>query len=263
MIIRKTNKTSANTVTTKISDSFMNYAGEVLADTTKGLTGKQIIKYCNEYAVKFNVTIPISSPDFGDFGSKVKNKSIALITNLQVFSDNQKFIIVKELCELDHLKHNDEVEKLRKILLSRYSYLATEKISNNQLIKDTTHWLTEHPESLKQYKRALQKYETLDITLDVSRNILDDLRLSFELLLRDLLNNKKSLENQETILFKKLEALEVSVELRNMLEKIVRYYMLYQNENVKHNDSSKEEEIEYVIELTSVVMKFLIKVIKK
>ena len=44
-----------------------------------------------------------------------------------------------------------------------------------------------------------------------------------------------------------------------MVQKIIDYYTKYQNSHVKHNDAVNINEIEYVIELTSVIMKFLIK----
>ena len=51
-----------------IDDSFLNYASELLADTSKGLSGSQIVKYCNEYAIQYGVSIPVASADFGKFG---------------------------------------------------------------------------------------------------------------------------------------------------------------------------------------------------
>lgn len=45
-----------------------------------------------------------------------------------------------------------------------------------------------------------------------------------------------------------------------MIIKIIDYYTKFQNNHVKHNDAVNEKEIEFIIELTSVVMKYLIKV---
>lgn len=57
----------------KISSTFLSYATEILGDTNKGLTGAEIVKYCNNHAIDFNVDIPISTCDFGEFGRR-KNK---------------------------------------------------------------------------------------------------------------------------------------------------------------------------------------------
>ena len=88
------------------------------------------------------------------------------------------------------------------------------------------------------------------------------MRLAFELLVKDLLANDKSLENNIAELGTKMKEVDISVEIRNMCTQIIRHYTVFQNNHVKHNDKVNEKEIEYVIEITSVVMKFLIKAIK-
>lgn len=62
----------------KIDDVFISHASDILADTNSGLSGSQIIKECNSYAIDFNVSIPITSPNFGKFGSIIPNKRTAL-----------------------------------------------------------------------------------------------------------------------------------------------------------------------------------------
>lgn len=84
----------------KIDDTFISYASDILGETNSGLSGSQIVKYCNSYAIDFAVTIPVSSPDFGKFGSIVPNKRTALYRNLSAFDGPQQFTIIKELCEL-------------------------------------------------------------------------------------------------------------------------------------------------------------------
>lgn len=39
--------------TKKLPDVFVSYAADTLAETNSGLTGAQIVKYCNSYAVDF------------------------------------------------------------------------------------------------------------------------------------------------------------------------------------------------------------------
>lgn len=80
--------------TKKLPDVFVSYAADTLAETNSGLTGAQIVKYCNSYAVDFGVDIPITSSDFGSFGSLVPNKRTALYRNLSVFSGQQQFVII-------------------------------------------------------------------------------------------------------------------------------------------------------------------------
>ena len=70
--------------------------------------------------------------------------------------------------------------------------LAGEKISDTELIIKTEHWLEDYQEAYKLYRLALEQYEEQGD----SRNILDNMRLSLELFLKEILGNNKSLENQ-------------------------------------------------------------------
>lgn len=234
-----------------IDDSFLNYACDILGETSMGLSGTKIVEYCNSYAITFNHIIP-----FGSYPFDAPNKRTALKENLKAFEAAEQFRIIKELCELSMFADNSAVADLKIKLYSRYGNLATEKISETELIQKTKHWLGNYPTALKQYESALSKFEGGIF----ERNTLDDLRLSFELLVKDLLGNNKSLENQIPGICAILDKSGTSDELKNMVHKIIDYYTKFQNNHVKHNDAVNNNEIEYVIELTSVIMKFLIKV---
>lgn len=51
----------------------------------------------------------------------------------------------------------------------------------------------------------------------------------------------------------------VSKEINNLFEKILKYYEDYQNQYIKHNDNVKENEFELIISQTNTIMQFLIK----
>ena len=237
---------------TKLDDAFLAYASDILADTNAGLSGMKIVQYCNSYAIDFNRVTP-----YGSYPFDAPNKRTALKENLKVFAAPEQFRIIKELCELPALCDQEKVKELKLRLFSRYGNLATEKISETELIQKTKHWLSNHPDALKQYESALAKYEGGIF----ERNTLDDMRLAFELLVKDLLGNGKSLEHQIAEIGAKLKSTGASVELRNMVQQVIKYYTDFQNNHVKHNDAVNDKEIEYIIELTSVVMKFLIKIL--
>ena len=234
----------------KLDDSFLTYASDILAETNSGLSGMKIVEYCNSYAITFNRIIP-----YGSYPFDAPNKRTALRENLRAFEAAEQFRIIKELSELPAFTENEQAKTLRLTLFKRYGNLATEKISETELIQTTKHWLSGHPTAMKQYESALSKYEGGIF----ERNTLDDIRLSFELLVKDLLDNEKSLENQIGGICGILDKCGTSVELKNMVQKIIDYYTKFQNNHVKHDDAVNENEIEYVIELTSVIMKFLIK----
>ena len=107
---------------------------------------------------------------------------------------------------------------------------------------------------LAEVKKIYQEMNEYDIA-----SLIDE--LPDELLVKALLNNGRSLENQIADLGAQLKIANASSELRNMVTQIIKYYTDFQNNHVKHNDAVNENEIEYVIELTSVVMKYLIKVL--
>ena len=237
---------------TKLDDAFLSYASDILADTNAGLSGMKIVEYCNSYAIDFNRVTP-----YGSYPFDAPNKRTALKENLKVFAAPEQFRIIKELCELPALCDQEKIKDLKLKLFSRYGTLATEKISETELVQKTKHWLSNHPNALKQYESALAKYEGGIF----ERNTLDDMRLAFELLVKDLLGNGKSLENQIAEIGTKLKSTGASVELRNMVQQVIKYYTDFQNNHVKHNDAVDDKEIEYIIELTSVVMKFLIKIL--
>ncbi|MDO4845122.1 MAG: hypothetical protein Q3977_00760 [Oscillospiraceae bacterium] len=103
-----------------LPDSFLTYAADTLAGTSSGLSGSQIVKYSNSYAVDFGVDIPVSNYPWGDFGKQVPNKRSALLWNLQAFNGQQQYIIIKEMCEFSVFSGNDAVQKLKRLLIERY-----------------------------------------------------------------------------------------------------------------------------------------------
>ena len=132
-------------------------------------------------------------------------------------------------------------EDLKIRLVTRYQHLAGESEAsdiNETLIEETRHWLNDHPDALSSYNSALQKYDGRIFL----RNLLDDLRLALESLLKSVLNNQKSLENQLPALGIFITDHGGSKELAIMFVKLVDYYAKYQNSYVKHNDGVIEEE---------------------
>ncbi|GHD99786.1 hypothetical protein GCM10008024_08660 [Allgaiera indica] len=240
----------------KIPATFVQYATDILADTNSGLSGSNIVKETAAYAVEYDVNIPHQTYPFD-----APNKRTALFENLQAFSGPQQYRIIKELC--DHRSFaptgNKKRDDLKIRLVTRYQQFAGEAVGadiNETLIEETKHWLDQHPGALASYNSALQKYDG-GVFL---RNLLDDLRLSLESLLKSILGNDKSLENQLSALGKFITDNGGSKELSNMFVKLLDYYAKYQNSYVKHNDGVIEEEIEFIFEITSSFMKHLIRI---
>lgn len=141
----------------KIDTVFIQHASDILADTSYGLTGSQIVKHCNAYAIDFNVNIPITSSDFSQFGSIVPNKRTALFKNLIEFNGRQQFVIIKELCELPKFKNSQDVQTLKKQLIERYTHFSSSPM-----------YIDEHvPTGWERVDRAIEEMKS---RLDVADN---------------------------------------------------------------------------------------------
>ncbi len=234
---------------------FIERVGDILGDTQNGISGSDIARYFSDYSVKYNVNIPYCSYPF----LNAPNKRTALKENLKCFSDEQQFIIIKELCELDRFNNDNNVKNLKIQLISQYQYLDSSlDVVNKILIDETLLWLQDYPKAMNSYQSALNKFNNRIF----ERNLLDDLRLSLELLLKQILNNDKSLENQLSEISSLLNIKNGSKELNNMFQKLIDYFCKYQNTHIKHNDNVIEEEVEFILEITSSFMKHFIRMSK-
>lgn len=234
---------------------FVNHAADILGDTDKGLTGAEIARALSAYAVDFNVDIPY--PTYPFHGT---NKRTALSANLMAFIAAQQYRIICDLCDHPSVQSKNpvEVRKLKLTLMSRYGHFDTEGLGvevNEELLKQTRHWLDSFPDVLALFNAALDKYAARVF----SRNLLDDLRLSLEKLVQVLLGNSKSLENQISGVGLFVRERGGSRELSNMFVKLVDYYCKYQNTYVKHDDAVIEEEIEFILEITAAFMKHFVR----
>lgn len=238
-----------------IPPNFVQYAAGILADTSSGLSGSNIIKATAGYAIEFNVKIPHAA-----YPNEAPNKRTALYDNLMAFSPPQQYRIIKELCNHPFFigREKPELKELKVRLFTRYNHLAQNDAAskiNETLIEETRHCLDGRPQALSLFNAALEKFGHGVF----NRNLLDDLRLALERLLCGVFENDKSLENQIEFVGPYIKKRGGSKELANMFVKLVEYYAKYQNSYVKHDDAVIEEEIEFIFEITSSFMKHLIR----
>jgi hypothetical protein len=143
-------------------------------------------------------------------------------------------------------------------LLTRYGHFASEPVASDvshELVEETRHWLDPFSDARTLYDQALEKYRAKIF----ERNLLDDLLLVLEVLLRAVLANDKPLENQISPLGDYVKGRGGSPEFSNMFVKLIEYFAKYQNRYVKHNDGVIEDEVEFVIEITSCFMKHVVR----
>jgi hypothetical protein len=120
--------------------------------------------------------------------------------------------------------------------------------------QETSKLLIPYPASKQLFEAALSKIHA-ENTL---RNAVDDLRLSLELLLRQLFNNSKSLEKQISHIAQRQISRNGSVELSNMFHRVLDCYTKFQNENVKHGNKINVSEAKLLLDVTSAFVKYLI-----
>ena len=239
----------------QIPNTFLSRASDILGDTTFGLSGSVIVKEFTNYAYDFNIEIPYNSYPFD-----APNKRTALLENLRQFEPQQQYKIIRELCEHPKLPQpvNEEVNNLKIQLIARFAShfgVDFEETLNQPLVEEVKSFLSSYPRSEPVYLSALTKFNNGIF----ERNLVDDLRLSLELLLKSVFGNEKSLENQISEIGSFISSNGGSKHFSNMFRTLVDYYAKYQNAFVKHDDAVIEEEIEFIFEMTSSFMKHLIK----
>ncbi len=239
----------------EIPATFVTHAATVLGDTQLGLSGSQIIEETSAWAVDCGVNLP-------HHAMGMSNKRTVLRENLMVFHGADRYRVIKALCERKQFEKNPQVQELRIKLIATYGPIFDAKGAeelDDPLIGATSHWLAAYPEASSAFQAALVKYRGNVF----SRNLLDDLRLSLETLVKSILNNGKSLENQKAELGDFLKQRESSPELRQMFVTLLSFYCNYQNSYVKHNDKVNDDEVEFVFELTACFLKHLVRLHSK
>lgn len=221
-------------------------------------SGTEIATLFAEYGAEFNASVPFVSTPFPNFTSK----ATAIQNNLQSFTEEQQFKIIKELCEsvLTQNPANKDVAKVLKLLLKNYgSIYSNDKIDRN-IINETNTWLTASSRAKEEFEKAIQSYDNSIY----NRYTLDSIRLAFEFFMQDILKNSKSIENQpiEGELLPLLRKKGLPKEIINLVRLIIKGLISYQNENVKHSQTFTDLEVEFVIEQTSILMKLFAKIEK-
>ncbi len=242
-----------------IPDFFLTHSADILGDTNEGLSGNNIVKSFVSYAVDHDVNIPHSRYPFD-----APNKRTALLDNLRRFEPEIQYQIIRDLCDHDNLPDPkpEKIANLKIQLIAKYGSefgASSSETLNLPLVEEVRHWLDEYEKSKKLYESALTKFNNNIF----ERNLLDDLRLSLERLLRKILENKKSLENQLPSIGQFVNQHGGSKHFSNMFRQLLDYYSKYNNTFVKHDDAVIEEEVEFIFEMTSSFMKHLVKLKNK
>jgi hypothetical protein len=115
----------------------------------------------------------------------------------------------------------------------------------------------------KPFGEALKLYMAKDA--NQYRNMLDNLRFALEQMVRTVLNNKKSLENQKDEFLRWLKTHGVHVHIGGMYHDLLfGRFAGYQNDAVKHQeDKYTAAEVEFVLYATGTFLRLIQRLIEQ
>jgi hypothetical protein len=131
------------------------------------------------------------------------------------------------------------------------------RLLDEAAIDDNLAWLEQYPDAAKAFQEALRLYSRKDP--NNFRNLLDNLRVSVEQILKAVLKNRKTLENQKDEFLRWLSAHDAHSQIGNIYHDLLfGRFAQYQNDAVKHNeDKYTTAEIEFMLYLTGTLLRFI------
>ena len=135
-------------------------------------------------------------------------------------------------------------------------YPTGAKLLDDKAVKETIEWLAKYPEVGKHFLESLKIYALKESAK--YRNLLDNLRFALEQMLRAVLGNQKSLENQKEEALRWLASHKIHAHIVNMYNDLITKFASYQNDAVKHHERYSPAEIEFMIYMTGTFLRFLV-----
>lgn len=132
-------------------------------------------------------------------------------------------------------------------------YRKGARLLDERVVNTDLEWLSDYPKALTALENAL--VQSSDSAKQ--REMLDSLRVSLEDFLRQVLGNRKSLENNKDSLLKWMDEHDTNTETRQMMRQLFQFYCDYQNNHVKHGDGWKPAEVDFILYLTATFIHLL------
>ena len=133
-------------------------------------------------------------------------------------------------------------------------YRKGAQLLDDHVVNADLEWMFDYPKASAAFENAL----THSTDPDKQQEMLNWLRVSLEEFLRQLLGNKKSLENNKDALLKWMDDHGTNTETRNMMRDLFLFYCSYQNNHVKHGDDWKPAEVDFILYLTATFIHLLV-----
>jgi hypothetical protein len=168
--------------------------------------------------------------------------------------------IVREIRRLSVLTPSASFEIYRKgkqVIVYPYG----DQFLDRGIIDSALSGLEDYPEVAGHFEKALKIYQSGETSQ--YRNLLDNLRFALEQLLKKILKNQKSLENQNNHLLPWLREKGLHSQVVNLYGKLLSTYQDYQNDAVKHNEAFSLDEVEFMIYLTGNFMRLILQLARQ
>ncbi len=132
-------------------------------------------------------------------------------------------------------------------------YPSGAKILDEKLIEDPFDWLNEFPDEKKDFETALSHY----ISKDNKKlgDVVSNCYLVVEGLARKILNNKKTLDNNKELLFKKLK---LSQSWKSLLSNYINYANKFKRHASDERHSINPPEVEAFLYITGLLTRLII-----
>lgn len=208
------------------------------------MSKSEIIDLTKAFAKGVNKKVPIT-----EVGYETKKEILA--KNIGCLSEDEKFEFMSQLQKLSFIKCRPELDEEITDFLSYRVQINSSKSRNS--ISDLL--VIYPPKIRRQWVKACAFFDKKDY-----RNSLDNMRLTVELLVKNLTKSDASLENQKENLGKFLQAKGINKQVSNFLFKILNIYEKIQNDQAKHDvpDHLKHEEVTFIMNQSYVIIKFLV-----
>ena len=124
------------------------------------------------------------------------------------------------------------------------------------LVSEPLEWLSEYPQTQKEWIEALKVYSSL--TDDNASDVADKFRKALERFLQEFFGKTKSLENLKSEYGAYLKARGVPSEISNNFETLQKSYTDFMNNYAKHHNKTSRNVLEYIMYQTGNIIRLLI-----
>ena len=231
---------------TSLDNAILSFISGKVAEE---FTGMVLSRHAGEYCVISGISANYSPQ--GKYESKAKFVR-RIFSSLE--DTYQVGLIQYFVNQSTRLQADSTVQQLL-ARLSREFDILPKILEEKERTEEVEILLSSYPGALDLWNRALSCKQSYQ-----NRECLDNARLCLELLLKDILSNGKSIENQKTEFCTWLGTKNVPKEVVNMIWKSIDDYARVQNQHVKHALSEKllHVEVNFILDETYTIIKYLV-----